>query len=144
VDGPAGLLDGAADRVEFDVSNAKDGGGFFLRARGGLSPAHGSADARGELAELEGLGNVIVGAGVERFDFIVLAVSHGEHEDGDARKEAAYVLAGVDAVHAWHIDVEQDSVEGIGADEGKSLFAARGLYDLEAELLQGSVQRTPD
>ena len=83
------------------------------------------ADARDEHDERERLGEVVVGAGVERLGLVVLAVLRGEHEYRRPVARLAELVADLVAVDARQHDVEHDRVvlvlgghpEPIGAGE---------------------------
>jgi hypothetical protein len=58
--------------------------------------------------------------------------------------KAANAAQGLDAADAGHVHVEQDGVEGRGAQQLQRLFAARGLGDLKAKFHQRGAQRPAD
>ena len=69
--------DGAAQRVELDPGGAQDAG-----PGGGLAAGQG-ADAQHEFGEVEGLGQVVVGAEAEAGDPVGGGAGGGEHEHHD-------------------------------------------------------------
>ena len=140
MNGPAGFFNKVADRIEHDV--ADHDGGFDVVE--GFAAADRGTQARGEFAQLEGFGNVVVGAGVERLDFALFAALHGEHEDGQARRGLAHEAADFDSAHTGHIDIEKHGIEGFSAHQGERFFAARRLDNFKAEVAENGAQREPD
>jgi hypothetical protein len=69
---------------------------------GGLGRAGGAAEDGAEtgdqLADAEGLGDVVVGAGVEAADLVDLLGAGGQHDDGHQAIEAAQLLADLEPV----------------------------------------------
>ena len=63
--------------VEFYACGAEDPG-----LGGGLAAGQG-ADAQDELGEVEGLGEVVVGAEVKSADPVLRGAGRGQHEDHD-------------------------------------------------------------
>jgi len=64
--------------------------------------------ARGELAEHEWLGDVIVRTGFQGADFVVFQIANGDHHDAGVRGNASDPLTGGDASDAGHVNVQQD------------------------------------
>ena len=91
---------------------------------------HGAGD---QFAWAEGLGHIIVGAGLEAADPIALLAARSQHDDrhvgglGDAAKLAA----DLDAGEALQHPVEDDEVRRALARHDQSLFAVRRVLDLE-------------
>ena len=75
------------------------------------APAQQRAQAREQLLALEGLDEVVVGAGVEALDARLDRVAGGEHEDRDV-PALAQALGHVDAVEAGESEVEDHQVGG--------------------------------
>src|ERR1700756_3419642 len=67
--------------------------------------------ARDKFPQLEGLGDVIIGAGVQCLDFTILAFLDGQHDDGKTRCALAHQSANFDSSDAGHVDVEQHDIE---------------------------------
>ncbi len=118
--------------------------GRIFCARRSLNAADRGADAGDQFASAEGLGDIVVGAQFERLDLLLFAVAHGKHENGQAGGEGTDAAQGFNAADAGHIDIEQDDVEAPGAQHLQSLFAARCLDHLKAELDQRRPQRSAD
>ena len=76
IDEGAGAMDGLLEGVELDVGDTQGGVGCSFAA------ANEGFGAGEEFAEVEGLAEVVVGAGVEEVDGGVLVGYGGEDEDG--------------------------------------------------------------
>ena len=87
------------------------------------------ADARQHLLEMEGLGDVVVGAGVEALHLVAPAVARGEHQHRHGAAGAPPGLEHRDAVHLGQADVEDDGVIGLGLAEEVALLAVEGAID---------------
>ena len=76
----------------------------------GLEAAQDGADARGQFARIEGLGQVIVGAEFETDDAVHIFAAGGEHQNGDFGflAEAAQDF---EAIDAWEHDVEHYQID---------------------------------
>ena len=106
----------------------------------GRAPAQQRPQAGQQLLALEGLDQVIVGAGVEAFDAGIHGVARGEDEDG----HVAALAQGTGDIHAVDLgqtEVEDDEVgvEGVGLGEGH--VAVVGDADLVALHPQRALQR---
>ncbi len=82
--------------------------------------------AREQLLALEGLDEVVVGAGVEPRDAGVDRVARGQHEDRDVAV-GAQRAGDVDAVELGQPEVEDDEIGGerVGVGEGRLAVRAR-------------------
>ena len=87
-------------------------------------PAEHGADAREELLDVERLGHVVVGAGVERGDLVGLAVARGQHHDRNVA-ERAHPAQHLDAVDVGEPEVEQHDVGPAVGDQHDRILAAR-------------------
>jgi hypothetical protein len=87
------------------------------------------AKAREELAKVERLREVVVGAGVESLDLVVDRVAGREHEDGRVDASAADLTADVDAVANGEDDVQDDGVVLVDGREKDCLAAVGGVVD---------------
>ena len=67
------------------------------------------AHARHQLVDAERLGDVVVGARVERFDLRALLALHRQHDDRHAR-HLADAPAQLDAVHVRHVQIGDDEL----------------------------------
>ena len=77
-----------------------------------------------QLTHAEGLGDVVVGAGVEGVDLVVLAVTGGQHEDR-CRRPASKALHHVDATDPRETEIDNDDV-GMGDGSQAEALLARG------------------
>jgi hypothetical protein len=111
-DGATVDRDLAAAPVEHDRTRAE-----HLHAEGARTgPPQHRADAAAKLGDAEGLGDVVVGAGLQSQHRIGLAVAGGEHDDGHEVATPAQRAAHLEAVWARaERDVEEDHVEAVGA-----------------------------
>ena len=101
------------------------------------------ADARQQFAHAEGLADIVVGAGVERFDFFRLAAASGNDDDGSHRGFAH------GANHLLAVDVgkgqfKQHQIRLLREDQVDGLQAGIDLNDIETcvdELLPQNAMR---
>ena len=89
------------------------------------------ADAGEEHRQLEGLGDVVVGAGVEPVDLVAVGGVAGEHQDRALDALLAQQAAELAAVHVGQADVEDDEVVVLLAGAGEAALAVAGLEDVE-------------
>ncbi len=94
--------------------------------------AQQGAHARHQLAQREGLDEVVVGARVEAGDAVVDLPARGEHQHRRAVASVAQAPADLEAVEVGHGDVEDHRVAGIGAEALQRLGPVRGLEDVVA------------
>ena len=87
------------------------------------------AHARQHLLEVEGLGHIIVGAGIEALHLVAPAVARGQHQHRHGAAGAPPGLEHRDAVHLGQADVEDDGVVGLGLAEIVALLAVEGAVD---------------
>ena len=102
------------------------------------APAQHRLDARGELLRRERLGEVVVGAGLEAGDLVLLHRARGEHQD----RQVARALVGAQAPREGEArfprqhPVEDQHVGQRGADRGFGLLGARGAQHAVAAVLE--------
>jgi hypothetical protein len=95
---------------------------------------------------VEGFDDIVVGARVEGFDAVILAVADADHQDGEAREEAAQLSADVDSVAAGNgtrtgeIDVEKDGFAANDASQREGFVARRSFGDIEALVVKSYVK----
>ena len=87
------------------------------------------AHARQHLLEMERLGDIIVGAGVEALHLVAPAVARGQHQHRHGAAGAAPGFQHRNAVHLRQADVEDDGVVGLGLAEIMALLAVEGAVD---------------
>ena len=87
--------------------------------------AHRGTQTREQLVHPEGLGEVVVGAEVERLDLGCLGPTPRQHDDRHGRP-APEPAHDVEAVHAREAEVEDDDVGMVAGRELERLFAADG------------------
>jgi hypothetical protein len=107
VDVAAVAGDGAAERVEFYPGRAQD-------ARPGVGLAAGQgADPQHEFGDVEGLGQVVVGAQGQAGDPVAGGAGGGEHEDHDRVAGRSDRAADRVAVDAGQVAVQDEHVVGV-------------------------------
>ena len=97
----------------------------------GARRQHG-LDAGHQLLGREGLGDVVVGAGFQAVDLVLLGALGGEHDDRNGA--GAFVVAQLardgQAGSAGQHPVQQDQVGQLGADQGLGLVGVEGAQHL--------------
>ena len=86
-------------------------------------------DARQHLLDMERLGDVVVGAGVEALHLVAPAVARGQHQHRHGAAGAAPGFQHRDAVHLRQADVEDHRVIGLGLAEVMAFLAVEGAVD---------------
>ncbi len=81
------------------------------RVLGALVLVQLRTDAGQQHAELERLGDVVVGAGIEAEDGVGLGIGAGQHQDRHPHAAAPQQPAHLAPVHVGQADVENDEVE---------------------------------
>ena len=125
---------GELDRVAVD-GDAPGSGIEAHRAAGELAlgvsgrAAQQRAHARQNFLEVERLGDIIVGAGIETLHLVAPAVARGENEHRHGAAGAPPSLQHRDAVHLRQADVEDDGVVGLAVAEIMALLAVEGAID---------------
>src|ERR1700730_10442497 len=94
-------------------------------------PAQRGPEAREQLVHAEGLGDVVVGAGVERGDLHGFGVAGGEHDDRHVAPPAQR-SGDVDAVDVGQAEIEDNDVGMVTGRELQPLPAVLGTVDLVA------------
>jgi hypothetical protein len=123
-------------RVEADIAHLQDG-----RARP-RPPPDQRPEARQQLAEGEGLDEVVVGPRIEAPDTVRDGVTGRQHEHGRPPVPGAQRPAHGEPVHAGQHEVEHDAVVvGLGGPEQRLLAVADGV-DGVALLLQAAPDGT--
>jgi hypothetical protein len=114
-------------------------------SRGGSGCRHGAPAQHGlhaghELARLEGLGHVVVGAQLQPDHAVHHLAAGGEHDQGDVAV-APDGAAQLEAVHLGQHDVEDGGVEPALSQPGQSRAGAQGLLQRQIEALEVGRQR---
>ena len=117
-----------------DEAGELETAGAHLRLRGPLAAQLG-VDPRGELADLEGFGDVVVGADLERHHHVDGVGARRQDDDRDLDAGSAEPPADVEAGHARQAQVEQDEVDVALLGEAQALGAVLGELQAEAVLL---------
>ena len=112
-----GARDFASRRIEDKISHLNLG---LLGDRGATLDG---AQAGEEFFEGKGLGEVVVGAGVEAADEVGDGVLGSEHEQGRGDVLGAQALGDLVAVERGHHDVEDDDIEFVVAGEFEAFVA---------------------
>ena len=108
--------------------------------RGATLRAAARAHARQQLADAERLGQVVVGAGVERRDLVVLAAARRQHDDRH-RRPLAQVADEVDAVAVGQSEVEQHQVGRARAGVDQAALLRLGLDALRSRRPRSAARR---
>ena len=87
------------------------------------------ADARQHLLEMERLGDIVVGAGVEALHLVAPAVARGEDQHRHGAAGAPPGFQHRDAVHLRQADVEDHGVVGLALAEVMPLLAVERAVD---------------
>ncbi|MNL31347.1 hypothetical protein D3C87_1531310 [compost metagenome] len=110
----------------------------------GLAAAQQGLDAGDQLAEAEGLDQVVVGADLEADDAVDLLALGGEHDDGDVVLLAAQKAADLEAAQLGQHEVQNDQVGLRELDLLEGLLPIVGLYDLVALLHESELDGLDD
>ena len=116
VHGAAGDADGVRGGIDDKIADLD---GAVAGALG--SAAEMSTDAGKEFLDVEGLGDVVVGSGIEGFDLGVFLIADGEDDDRGTIL-AANGAAEIDAGHAGHHEVGDDEVRIPFLEEAHGFF----------------------
>ena len=105
---------------------------MLLKRRTNLSSPQDRPEARHQLTQPEGLGDVIVRPRFERPHFILLQVPDSEHDNPHARRGLTDPLAGFDAAHARHVYVQHDQVKAMLLHGANGFLTVTGFLDGES------------
>jgi hypothetical protein len=109
------------------------------RAHARRAPEDGP-HARDELVHAEGLGDVVVRAGVEGGDLVGLALAHRQHDDRNV-VPAAQARDHLEPVDSGQSEIEHDQIGVIARRQHQCGLPAARLVDLIAARLQVRGQR---
>jgi hypothetical protein len=104
-----------------------------------VQPAADGADARGDLARAERLGDVVVAAQFQPDDAIHLVGAGGQEQHGHIGMPAQGA-ADVEAGHVRQADVEDDEIDGVGRQPAQRLATQRAAIDGKTLGAQGVAQ----
>ncbi len=106
-----------------------------------VGAAQQGADARLQLGEVEGLGEVIVGACIEAGDALLHAVERGQHHHRQGGLFGAHLLQHGQAVDQGQAEIEHADVEILLQQQVLGDRAVGGDFDLEAAGFQAGGER---
>ena len=134
------LADAEAARAEIEHGVAEDAPrvvGIDHRLGRGGATQHG-ADASDELARVERLGDVVVGAHLEADDAVDRIAARRQHDHRQPRRALAQRAEDFDAAHVGQHQVEQDEVGRVafGGRRGDAVGAARRVRQRDALALE--------
>ena len=131
-----------ADRAlvgkDFDLAEGEDVGGVD-----GPRTTKEGPDAGGQLLGHEGLGDVVVGAGLEPGHHVVGVVAGRDH-DHRHRTGPAELPAALEAVDAGQHQVDEDDIGRLVGEALEPDLTGAGLVDLVALVLEGQAHRGAD
>ncbi len=112
--------------------------------RGAVAPAHHGPHAREQLAKLEGLEQVVVGAQVQAVDAVVEPVARGEHQHRRGIAAFARAPQHLGAVLARQAQVEQHAGVVAVAERALRQLAVAHPVGRPAGALERLLQAAPD
>ena len=115
----AGILMITVRDSEDDKVEALDAGADDFITKPFVIPQPGS-----QLRDDERLGNEVIGPGIERLHFVVLAVAHCNHQDARAGQFAPQIAARLNTVLSRHVDIQQNGVEPVPGGQIEPMLAA--------------------
>lgn len=130
--------EGEGDGVDFEAeavgveAEGAAGEGEGLGA-GAAEDGEGAGD---EFAVVEGFGDVVVGAGLQAADAVVLLAEGGEHDEGLGGVEGADAGEEFEAGDAGEAEIEENEIGGMPAVEGEAAGAVGGAVDGPAFFLE--------
>lgn len=156
VEDAAGVLGEGVQEVELEAGEAQRGAGEGRSQGAGLEEevadaqgptaatrvapgaADDGADAGEQLARGEGLGDVVVGAGLEAEDAVGLLVAGGQHEHGQVGARAQ-LPAHREAVEVGEHEVEEDGV--VGGSQRLLQAGEAVVFAVDGDAVAGEVLR---
>ena len=103
-------------------------------------PADERADAGEHFFDMEGLGHIVVGAGIDTGNLVAPPVAGSQDQNRHRAAGAAPFFEHRDAVQFGQANVEDDGVIGFGIAEEVSLLTVERLIDDIARLFQRVAQ----
>src|SRR5581483_3618519 len=129
--------DGARNEIDPQVADLEHG------LRRGFGPAERRAQPGQQLVDAERLRHVVVGAGVERCDLVLLVVDDRQDDDRH-RAPAAQLARDVGAASIRENEVEDHGVRRTHGGARQRLLARRGRVDVVARSAQARLERAQD
>ena len=130
--------------LRLDAQVAHNQRALILRVVAGPdAAAQDGADARNQLARVEGLGQVIVSTQLQPDNLVDVVVARGEHEDGQVAA-GAQLTADLPSIKAGQHQVEHDQVRRPRQQLLQRDLAVGGAVDLEALALQIEPHKVDD
>jgi hypothetical protein len=114
----------------------------LVSADGALAAQHGF-DAGQQLARIERLADVVVGAGLQADDAVHRLVTRGQQDDGNVLALLAQAAAGVCAVAAGQHAVQHQQVGRVAGDAGRQVGGVRRQQGVVAVPVQVVGQQLP-
>src|SRR5580704_7334068 len=119
------LFTGHGDAAPFKINGKFFGVKRSESIRGRMAAKRG-ANARKKFFDAEGLGDIVVGTGIESDDLVALSVANCKNDDRSVTPTANFA-AGFDTADARKIDVEQNKI-GLSFARGLDGFFAGGSF----------------
>jgi hypothetical protein len=135
------VVDGTALGIDAQPAKARGVGHGALAVAGLTLAAHQRSDAGLQFIEVEGLGQVVVGAGVEAEDLVAQRAARRDDDDRCGQAFGARQAQHVQAIEPRHGEVEQHDVRHAGAPAAQGLGAVVADADPEAAPLERALQR---
>ncbi len=124
-----------------------EGDGLVLAGRGAghlrRLPAQHRTDAREQLARVERLGQVVVGALLQALDAAGLVALGGEHDDRDLIVRLTQPAAGGQPVLARHHQVQHHQLKQLATEQAVHLLGVFHGTDAVALLVEKALEQTP-
>ena len=136
----AALLNGAQTQVDAHVAEFEYRAGRGARL---LAAAGRRANPGQQLAYPERLGQIIVRAGIQRFDLVLLPDARRQNDHGNLRP-AAQIAQELHPVAVRQAQVENDQIRFARTGVGQALAQGAGFMDAPAFRLQRRPHEAPD
>ncbi len=124
------LTNNAPCRIQFDTSNLNR---LVVGGMRSLSSTQHSSYTSRQLADMEWLGDIVIRTRIERPHFIILTISHRQHQNRQTWRQTTHLPARLNASHAWHIDVHKCGVIPNRVEKRQRLFTSSCFSNVKAE-----------
>src|SRR5580693_1219996 len=132
------FVDGAQAQIDLDVAELENG----AESRAGIpAPARSGAHPRQQFSDAERFGQIVVRAGVQGLDLILLADPGRQYDHGYTRP-SAQIAQQFHAVAVGHAKVQNDEIWFAGARVDQTLPQGIGLVHAPTLRLQGRAYET--